>query len=150
MSKLLLAAGIFALSFSASAQIKKPAPAKTAPAAAPSRAAIGASITRGKAVYAMYCLACHQPDGMGVPGMNPPLSKTTYVSGDRTRLINIVLKGLNTDIEINGDTYSNPMPAHNFLSDQQVADVLTYVRSNFGNKAAAITPAQVKAVRAAK
>lgn len=105
---------------------------------------------RGKKVYDTYCLTCHQADGAGVPRMNPPLIKTTYVLGDKKRLINIVLKGFNESVEINGDYYDNPMPAQPQLNDQQVADVLTYVRNSFGNKASLITVAEVKAMRAKK
>ena len=102
----------------------------------------------GKAVYSKVCITCHQKDGGGVPRLNPPLIKTDYVLGDKTRLIRIVLKGLSTPLEIEDEQYTNPMPAQPALTDQQIADVLTYVRSNFGNKASAITPAEVKAVRA--
>jgi mono/diheme cytochrome c family protein len=104
----------------------------------------------GKAVYDENCLTCHQADGMGVPGMNPPLVKTEWVLGDKTRLINIILKGLKTPITINGEQFHNPMPAQNFLTDQQIADVLSYVRSNFGNKASAVKVEEVKKVRAMK
>ena len=105
------------------------------------------SMLRGKNVYTQFCLPCHQADGGGVQGLNPPLIKTEYVLGDRTRLINIILKGFNESVEIDGEVYSNPMPPLSSLTDQQVADVLTYVRNNFQNKASAVTEAQVKAVR---
>ena len=106
------------------------------------------SAKRGKQVFETTCITCHQKDGGGVPHLNPPLIKTQYVLGDKARLIQIVLKGLNQPIEIEDDTYSNPMPAQSQLSDQQIADVLTYVRNSFGNKASAVTVAQVKAERA--
>lgn len=106
------------------------------------------SKAKGKEVYNKYCLACHQSDGGGVPRMNPPLIGTDYVNGNKQRLIGIILKGLNTPLEINGDTYENPMASHAFLKDQQIADVLTYVRTSFGNKSTAITATEVKAVRA--
>jgi mono/diheme cytochrome c family protein len=109
-----------------------------------------ASMDAGSKVFMEYCVTCHQADGMGVPNMNPPLAKTTYVTGDKTRLIKIVLNGFNDDVDINGERYSNTMASHDFLKDDEIADVLTYVRNSFGNKASAITPAQVKAVRAAK
>ena len=113
-----------------------------------SQPGLQASMQRGKKVYDTYCLTCHQADGAGVPRMNPPLIKTTYVLGDKKRLINIILKGFNESVEINGDYYDNPMPAQPQLTDQQVADVLTYVRNSFGNKGTAITLAEVKAERA--
>jgi mono/diheme cytochrome c family protein len=102
----------------------------------------------GRKVYDNYCLACHQKDGAGVPRLNPPLVKTTYVLGDKKRLINIVLRGMNEEIEIDGNVYSNVMAPHDFLADQDVADVLTYVRNSFGNKASIVTAAEVKAERA--
>lgn len=130
--------------FYSSAQTQKKASFQTSAAKA-----FNASIERGKAVYLKTCIACHQADGNGVPRLNPPLSKTDYVLGDKTRLIKIVLNGLNEEIEINGDYYSNPMPPFNTLSDQEVADVLTYIRNNFQNKASAVTASEVKTVRAA-
>jgi mono/diheme cytochrome c family protein len=107
-----------------------------------------AAVKRGQAVYQMTCIACHQKDGNGVPRLNPPLAKSSYVVGEKAKLINIVLKGLNDPIEINGEEYNNAMPAQAQLSDQQIADVLTYVRNSFGNKASAVTATQVKAERA--
>lgn len=79
--------------------------------------------------------------------MNPPLIKTEYVLGDKSRLIGIVLKGFNEKIEIDGEKFANPMPELSILKDREIADVLTYVRSNFGNKASAVTVEEVKAVR---
>ncbi|WP_128545879.1 c-type cytochrome [Larkinella soli] len=129
--------GFCFLSTAVFAQSRKPVPK---PAAA------GA----GQKVYEQYCLTCHQADGSGVPNLNPPLRQTDWVQGEKARLINVVLKGLQEPIEINGETYDNVMPAHDFLSDKEIADVLTYVRSNFGNKAEAVTADEVKKVRAAK
>ncbi len=107
-----------------------------------------ASIERGRQTYSQVCAACHQKDGGGVPRLNPPLIKTEYVLGHKTRLISIILKGLNQPIEIDDEEYTNPMPPQSHLTDQQIADVLTFVRNNFGNKASAVTTAEVKAVRA--
>jgi mono/diheme cytochrome c family protein len=107
-----------------------------------------ASVQRGKKVYETYCLSCHQQDGKGAPGMNPPLVKTKQVLGDKTKLINIILNGMDEELVINGITYLNPMPSQPHLKDQEIADVLTYVRNSFGNKASIVTSAQVKAARA--
>jgi mono/diheme cytochrome c family protein len=101
----------------------------------------------GKAVYAKNCLSCHMVDGAGVPGLNPPLAKTDWVLGDKKRLINVVLLGLNDPIIVNGDEYANPMPAQPHLSDKEIADVLTYIRNSFGNKASVVTEAEVKVQR---
>ncbi len=109
---------------------------------------LAVSIKRGETIYMQYCLACHQANGGGVPNLNPPLIKTKYVLGDKKALITIVLHGLTGEIEIDEMTYNGTMPPHNFLNDQQVADVLTFVRNSFGNKAAQVKPAEVKGVRA--
>ena len=108
---------------------------------------VKASIERGKKVYENTCLACHQVNGGGVPGMNPPLKKTKWVLGDKKTLIGIVLKGLDKEIEVNGETYSNTMPSFAMLSDKEIADVLTFVRNNFGNKASQVSEADVKKLR---
>ena len=104
----------------------------------------------GKKVYDQYCLVCHQANGQGVPNAFPPLAETEYVNGDTDRLIGIVLNGLTGEIEVNGETYNGVMVAHNFLTDNEVADVITYVRSSFGNNSPAVTPEQVAAVRGAQ
>lgn len=103
----------------------------------------------GKNIYTTSCATCHQNDGKGTPNMIPPLSNTTYISGDKTKLINVVLKGMSKQ-KIDGQDYSNVMPPFSQLSDEDVANVLTYVRSNFGNNASAITVDEVKNVRAKK
>lgn len=101
----------------------------------------------GKKVYETYCLACHQQDGSGVPNMTPGLSKTTWVTGDKTKLVQVILKGMK-GVEVDGETYDNVMAAHDYLTDQEIADVTTYIRNSFENKASMITPAEVKAIRA--
>ena len=103
---------------------------------------------RGAALYKQYCLTCHQADGSGVPKLNPPLIKTSWVTGEKPKLIKWVLQGSVEKVDIDGEYYTNNMPAQNYLTDQQISDVLTYVRSSFGNKSSAITPAEVKTVRA--
>lgn len=115
--------------------------------AQPGNPADKASIDRGKIVYEQACLACHQADGSGVPNLNPPLIKTKWTMGEKKQLIDVVLKGLDEEIEVDGETYHNVMPPLAYLSDQEIADVLTYVRNNFGNKASAIKEADVKALR---
>jgi mono/diheme cytochrome c family protein len=109
----------------------------------------GSPMVRGKIVYDKICLACHMADGGGVPTMNPPLINTEYVLGNKTRLIKIVLNGFKEDVQINGQSFSNNMTPHSDLKDRQIADVLTYVRRSFGNKATRITALEVKKVRAA-
>ena len=95
--------------------------------------AVQPSKQRGAALYKQYCLTCHQADGGGVPRMNPPLINTSYVTGDKTKLIKWVLQGSVEKVPIDGKSYSNNMPPQKNLTDQQIADVLTYIRSSFGN-----------------
>ena len=128
-----------------------PALAQKKPGAkAPAKKAAGVSaalLAPGKSVYTQYCLTCHMADGLGVDGMNPPLAKTDYVLGDKARLTNVLLNGLQ-GVEIGGEQYHGVMPAQASLTDAQIAAVLTYVRNSFGNKASAISAGEVKAVRA--
>jgi mono/diheme cytochrome c family protein len=130
----------FVLAIALMSQTEKPA--------VPAQGQLAASMTRGKQVYLQQCLACHQADAGGVEGMNPSLIKAKFVLGDKAALVKIVLNGLN-GVEIDGDSYNGVMAPHADLTDLQIADVLTYIRRSFGNKASAITPAQVKAIRAA-
>jgi mono/diheme cytochrome c family protein len=102
---------------------------------------------RGKKVYDKECLSCHQADGGGVPRLNPPLAESSWVVGDKGKIILIVLNGMADRIPIDGEYYSNTMASHRHLTDLQIADVLTYIRTNFGNKASAVTAAEVSAVR---
>ncbi len=98
-----------------------------------------------------HCATCHQPDGKGLDPAFPPLSESIYVNGDPERLIKITLHGLMGPIEVNGKSYNGQVPMTPFggmLNDKEVANVLTYVRNSYGNKATAIAPEQVKKVRA--
>ena len=142
MKKFLAVLSLLALHGSSVAAQKKPATKPKVVAVAP-----GVALLPGKAIYAQNCLSCHQADGGGVDGMNPPLAKTTWVLGDKTRLVKVLLNGMQ-GVDIDGEPYNNVMASHDFLTDQQIADVLTYVRNSFGNKASAVKAAEVKAVRA--
>jgi nitrite reductase (NO-forming) len=106
-----------------------------------------ASIERGKEVYALECQSCHMAEGEGLPGVYPPVAKTDYLKQPSPFLINIILKGQTGEIVVNGTTYNTPMPAQDYLSDEKVSDVLNFIRNNWTNKGAAITPAQVKTQR---
>lgn len=109
-----------------------------------------ASMDRGKEVYDANCMSCHQENGQGLPGSFPTLVNKTYVGGDKKKLIGIMIHGLEGEITVEGQQYNNVMAAYEYLTDQQIADVLTYVRNSFGNKYSQVTPAEVKAVREAK
>jgi mono/diheme cytochrome c family protein len=108
---------------------------------------LATSIANGKKVYMQNCVTCHQADGKGVSTLNPPLINTTYVLGDKIKLIQIVLNGFNEDVLINGKSFSNSMTPHASLTDQEIADVLTYVRNSFTNKASQVSATLVKNVR---
>jgi mono/diheme cytochrome c family protein len=118
-------------------QTKKPAPIPKA------------VMERGKSVYDAVCAACHMPDGAGVPRMNPPLAGSKTLKGPKEKSITIALNGL-SGVEINGDRYDNVMASHADLTDQQLADVLTFARNSFGNKASLVSAAEVAKVRAKK
>ena len=106
-----------------------------------------AVISPGQAIYEALCLNCHQAAGQGLTGVYPPLAQSEWVAGDSQRLIKIVMHGLAGPTKVAGKDYGLvPMPPMG-LDDQQLADVLTYVRSAFGNKAAPVKVEDVKAVR---
>lgn len=104
----------------------------------------------GKAIYMKYCMACHQRDGSGVPGMYPPVQNADWVIGDKKRLIHAMLNGLDGEIVVNGETYNQMMPKQDFLSDKQIAQVLTFLRQNMGNKADSVKVKEVTALRKKK
>ncbi|MDN3655462.1 cytochrome c [Ferruginibacter paludis] len=106
------------------------------------------SIKRGKEVYALQCQNCHMEDGKGMPEVNPPLAKADYLKKPNKTLINIILKGQTEEITVNGKKYSIAMPAQDYLTDEQIADVLNYSKNSWGNKIpGAVTPAMIKALR---
>lgn len=100
----------------------------------------------GETIYKNNCSTCHMANGQGVPGSFPPLAKADYLA-NHEQAIKMVVKGSSSEITVNGDKYSNMMPPQQ-LSDDEVAAVLTYVYTNFGNTGAVITPDQVKEIRA--
>lgn len=106
------------------------------------------SIKRGKEVYVVECENCHMEDGKGTPEINPPLAKADYIKKPTETLIGIVLKGQSGEVVVNGKKYNTLMPAQEYLTDVQIADVLNYVRNSWGNKKRGmIKPAMVKALR---
>lgn len=101
----------------------------------------------GRKIYTVYCLACHQKDGMGDGSRYPPLGETDWVTGDKNRLITVLLNGLKGPITVNGKVFDGEMPQHDFLSDAAIARVASYIRLNFKNNAGAIQEKEVAAVR---
>jgi mono/diheme cytochrome c family protein len=101
----------------------------------------------GKQIYAAKCVACHQSTGLGLTGVFPPLAGAEWVLGDEKVLINILLHGVKGSLEVKGVAYNGVMPAWKTLSDDELAGLLTYIRSDWGNKAEAIIPETVKSQR---
>ena len=106
------------------------------------------SAAAGQRLYQTYCIGCHQAEGQGIAGTFPPLAKSDYVFGDASRLINTVVNGLQGPIEVNGQQYNGTMPPMGHLKDQDIADILTYVRSAWGNAGSPVSTADVAAARA--
>lgn len=104
---------------------------------------------KGKAVYTKTCIACHQANGQGIPNAFPPLANSDYLNKDTNRAIKAVMNGLHGPITVNGKKFNSAMPTQN-LKDDQIADVLTYVYSNWGNNKTKVTVAMVKALRGKK
>ena len=102
----------------------------------------------GKRIFA-NCIACHQTTGLGLPGAYPPLAGSEWVNGPDSRIIRIVLHGLSGPITVRDVHLNSSMPAFGtLLRDEQIAAVLTYVRSEWGNTAPPVTADRVKEIRA--
>jgi cbb3-type cytochrome c oxidase subunit III len=98
----------------------------------------------GEQVYTANCSACHGAGGAGTPGVFPPLAGNAMVTGSPDKVIAAVKNGLTGATTINGKTYNGAMPAwKGKLSNAEIASVITYIRSSWGNKASAVTEAQV-------
>jgi mono/diheme cytochrome c family protein len=109
------------------------------------------NIANGEKLYKMRCLACHQADGGGVPNMNAPLDGSSNVVGkDIARLVKIVKNGFNERVPLDGYYYSNAMTPNPDFKDQDIADVLTYIRNSWTNKASKVTLAQVQQAKKKK
>jgi len=104
-------------------------------------------IEKGKRVFAQTCFACHQTEGQGLPGVFPPLAKSDFLMADKERAIRGVLKGLSGELVVNGQKYNGVMPPV-MLTDEQVAQVLTYVRNSWGNNGDIVTIDEVRKVHA--
>lgn len=104
------------------------------------------SKARGKATYDELCITCHLADGKGLPGAIPPLAGSSYFLKDPAKAIYAEKYGLSTPIEVNGVKYNTPMPAPG-ISDEEVADVTTYILNNWGNKGKLVTVKDVEKVK---
>ena len=103
----------------------------------------------GKQIYSQTCYACHQPEGTGIPNAFPPLAKSDYLNKDVNNAIGIVLHGKTGELTVNGVKYNSVMSPQT-LSDEEVANVLTFVYNSWGNNKTVVTPQMVEKVRKAK
>jgi len=101
----------------------------------------------GKGIYEANCGACHQPNGKGLPGAFPPLAESDYLLRDREDVLAVALSGLSGPITVNDQEYNSVMPSMAHLKDEDLAAALTYVFNSWGNSLAAVTPAEVTALR---
>ena len=130
---LLLALPLVSVSFSSSGQQKFD---------------IKASVARGQEVYTAQCMSCHMEQGEGIPDIYPPLAKSDFLMANRQRSIDNVLHGVSGEIVVNGKTYNMEMTPFAHLSDEEISDVLNYVRNSWGNREKKpITTEEVKALR---
>ncbi len=102
----------------------------------------------GATVYTTNCAGCHAAAGTGLAGQFPPLAGNPFVTGDKNKVIGVVLNGLSGKIVVKGATYDQQMPAwKGQLKNSEIADVITYIRNAWGNKASAVTEADVAAYK---
>jgi mono/diheme cytochrome c family protein len=127
-------------------------PAKKAAAGGPAGGGPAAELSprdRGKKVFSANCQTCHQANGLGVPGQYPPLAGSEFTTGGSRRMAMIVLKGLQGPVTVKGQQFGTAVmqPWDKTLTDKQIADVMTYERSEWGNNASPVTPEQIAAMR---
>ena len=121
---------------------------KHSPAAQPQTPPMQTSSAGGQHLYQTYCMGCHQAEGQGIPGTFPPLAKSDFLMADTGRAIETILNGMTGPLEVNGQQYHGTMPPMGHLKDAEVADVLSYIRSSWGNASPPVTAAEVSSVRA--
>ncbi|PSJ79960.1 c-type cytochrome [Neisseria iguanae] len=122
-------------------------PEPDAEAAAPVGLSQDEQIKLGKAVYDSNCMACHGAEGKGVEGIFPPLEKSDYFAKDKTKLVHAVTKGVNGAVKVNGKDFNGIMPAVP-LSNEDAANVVTYVLNSFGNNGGQVSAAEVAEIKA--
>lgn len=109
----------------------------------------GERIEYGKRLYTITCVPCHQANAQGIPYRYPPLAESDYLNADKDRAIKVLVNGRQGPLMVNGLGFTNSMPRFP-LTDEQIANVLTYVYNSFGNSGNEVTPAEVKTARAEK
>ncbi len=139
--------------FGGVALARQPAASSSSPQVHQAEVAAGSAPTAarlqaGAEVYKVACIACHQESGQGMPGAFPPLARSDFLLGNPDRAVGVVVRGLQGEVVVNGQKYNSVMPAMTQLSDQQVADVLTYVLNTWGNKGSSVAVERIAAERA--
>ncbi len=107
-----------------------------------------AQLQAGEKAFQAACMACHQPDGKGLPGAFPPLAGSDYLKADTQRAIGNVVRGLTGPVVVNGVTFNSVMPPMTQLSDAEIANALTYAMNSWGNAFGVVSATEVAAVRA--
>ena len=105
------------------------------------------SMKRGQAVYSRTCIACHQPTGMGIPPVFPPLAGSEWIAKSSSIAVRNIINGMQGPVTVKGMTYNSMMPPVAGLTDKDIADVVTYVNNSFGNTGATVTEAEVTAIK---
>jgi nitrite reductase (NO-forming) len=97
----------------------------------------------GQALFAGTCSTCHQANGAGLPGVFPPLAKSDWLAANPKRAVDVVLHGLTGPVKVNGQDYNSVMPPMNQLTDDEVANILTYTLNSWGNAGGRVSKAEV-------
>ena len=121
--------------------------AKAAEAAEAGKLTKAGQIESGKALFLGTCSTCHQMEGQGIPKVFPPLAKSDYLMADKKRSIEVLLNGLSGKVVVNGQEYASVMPPMSHMADDELANILTYVRNAFGNSGDAVSVQEVTQVR---
>ena len=147
-----LAAGVVAGMAGAASLAQQPAAGAAGPqvhqAEVAGAVASAEQMKAGEKVFQTVCLPCHQADGKGLPGAFPPLAGSDFLLGHKDRAVGVVVNGLQGDVVVNGNKFNSVMPAMVQLSDQEIADALTYALNSWGNGGGPIAASQVAAERA--
>ena len=105
------------------------------------------TMKRGQAVYSRTCIACHQPTGMGLPPVFPPLAGSEWIAKSASIAVRNITNGMQGPVTVKGVTYNSMMPPVMGVTDKDIADVVTYVNNSWGNTGPVVTEAEVKAIK---
>ncbi len=107
-------------------------------------------VAAGKELFNGTCATCHQPNGEGMAGVFPPLARSDYIASDKSRLASVILHGLQGPVKVNGKEYNSIMPPMSQLTDDEVAQLATYVLNSWGNPGGHVTKDDAAAARKLK